>query len=167
MVISLTGFMGCGKSTWGASLARKMGVPFLDLDNYICDREGRSIPAIFASEGEAGFRKIEQEYLEEVLAQYADAPGKLVLALGGGTVTTPACAKLVREKTFCIWLEASAEELRRNLAGGDGRPMLKARGLEELLREREPLYAAVAARRVLTDGVEPEKMISLLENLIN
>ena len=76
MIISLTGFMGCGKSTVGALLARRLGVPFLDLDTLVCDREGRSIPGIFATEGEAGFRKIEQECLEEVVAQYADAPGK-------------------------------------------------------------------------------------------
>lgn len=166
MVISLTGFMGCGKSTWGALFARRIGAPFLDLDNYICDREGRSIPAIFASEGEAGFRRIEQECLEEVLAQYADAPGRLVLALGGGTVTTPACAELVRSKTFCIWLDASEETLRKNLAGSEGRPLLKTRGFESLLRERGPLYAAVAEKRVLTDGLGPEEMISILEKTI-
>lgn len=166
MIISLTGFMGCGKSTVGALLARRLGVPFLDLDTLICDREGRSIPGIFASEGEAGFRRIEQECLEEVVAQYADAPGKLVLALGGGTVTTPACATLVRERTFCVWLEASAEELRRNLAGDETRPMLKNHDFETLLRARTPLYAGVSASIVPIDGFNYEELAHKIEQII-
>ena len=158
--------MGCGKSTVGALLARQLGVPFLDLDTCICDREGRSIPGIFATEGEAGFRRIEQECLEEVIAQYADAPGRLVLALGGGTVTTPACAKLVRERTFCIWLKASAEELRRNLAGDETRPMLKNHDFDTLLQARTPLYSDVSASIVPIDGFNYEELAYKIEQII-
>lgn len=166
MVISLTGFMGCGKSTVGALLARRLGVPFLDLDTYICDREGRSIPGIFASEGEAGFRRIERECLEEVIAQYAEAPGRLVLALGGGTVTTPACAQLVRKKTFCVWLDASEEELRRNLAGDDSRPMLRTHDFETLLNTRRPLYKGVSSLTIPVDSFNYEELVSKIEQSI-
>ena len=166
MIISLTGFMGCGKSTVGALLARRLGVPFLDLDTLICDREGRSIPSIFATDGEEGFRRIEQECLEEVVAQYADAPEKLVLALGGGTVTTPACAELVRERTFCIWLQALEEELRRILAGDESRPMLKTHDFETLFHKRTPLYSAVAAQIVPINGFNYEELARKIEQII-
>ena len=80
MILSLTGFMGCGKSSVGKVLSRRLGCPLIDLDAYICSREGCTVPELFASRGEAGFRAVELDALREILAQPADP---LVLALGG------------------------------------------------------------------------------------
>ena len=168
MIISLTGFMGCGKSSVGRKLSELLCCPFMDLDDVIEERAGRTIPEIFASEGEAGFRRMEAEALEACIEKKAardDAPlapshsraagpspyagvrkcqlrshplpleactisseGKTrgVLALGGGAVMTPSCAKLVHEHTLCIYLRASVETLLAHLSGeADKRPLLQ------------------------------------------
>lgn len=147
MIITLTGMMGCGKSSVGRELSRLLSLPFVDLDDYIEEREGRSIRDIFESEGEASFRKMELEALREILLQEsasepnqdAGEPGEdspqtdypqtkeMILALGGGTLTTPECAELVAEHTFCIYLKTSADELFRRLESESAtRPMLNS-----------------------------------------
>ena len=68
MIISLTGFMGCGKSSVGRRLSQLLCCPFMDLDDVIVESAGRSIPEIFASEGEAGFRRMELEALMGILS---------------------------------------------------------------------------------------------------
>lgn len=139
--------MGCGKSSVGRELSRLLSLPFVDLDDYIEEREGRSIRDIFESEGEASFRKMELEALREILFQEsasepnqdAGEPGEdspqtdypqtkeMILALGGGTLTTPECAELVAEHTFCIYLKTSADELFRRLESESAtRPMLNS-----------------------------------------
>ena len=67
MVLSLMGFMGCGKSSVGRELARLLCCPFMDLDEVIEEAEGRSIPEIFATDGEAAFRRMEAEHLQILL----------------------------------------------------------------------------------------------------
>ena len=162
MIISLTGFMGCGKSSVGRKLSELLCCPFMDLDDVIEERAGRTIPEIFASEGEAEFRRMEAEALEAVTGQqpkcsggplplrgplplagggkmppphngqtvssHENSEGKTrgVLALGGGAVMTPSCAKLVHEHTLCIYLRASVETLLAHLSGeADKRPLLQ------------------------------------------
>lgn len=148
MIITLIGMMGCGKSSVGRELSRLLSLPFVDLDDYIEEREGRSIRDIFESDGEAAFRKMELEALTEILFQESssepnqDAAGEpgedspktdypqakeMILALGGGTLTTPECAELVAEHTFCIYLKTSADELFRRLESeSTTRPMLNS-----------------------------------------
>lgn len=147
MIITLIGMMGCGKSSVGRELSRLLSLPFVDLDEHIESREGRSIRDIFESEGEASFRKMELEALREILFQEsasepnqdAGEPGEdspqtdypqtkeMILALGGGTLTTPECAELVAEHTFCIYLKTSADELFRRLESESAtRPMLNS-----------------------------------------
>jgi shikimate kinase len=79
--IILLGYMGRGKSTVGRQLAQKLSLPFIDLDAYIEEQFGSSIPEIFEQKGEIVFRRKEHEYLKEILGQSGDA----VIALGGGT----------------------------------------------------------------------------------
>ena len=87
MIISLTGFMGCGKSSTGRELAARLDARFIDLDGEIVARTGRSIPDIFREGGEAAFRAVELATLRAVLDE-ADAAGQdTVLALGGGALT--------------------------------------------------------------------------------
>lgn len=140
--------MGCGKSSVGRELSRLLSLPFVDLDEHIESREGRSIRDIFESEGEASFRKMELEALTEIMFQESssepnqnaaeetgeDSPQTdypqtkdMILALGGGTLTTPECAELVAERTFCIYLKTSADELFRRLESESAtRPMLNS-----------------------------------------
>ena len=158
MTISLTGFMGCGKSTVGKLLLRRLpGYALIDLDRYIEEKAGRSVAAIFEEEGEAAFRRMEEECLREVLL----GGGNRILSLGGGTVMTPACFNLVHEHSRCVYIKASAESIRKRLTGNCSleeaavkRPVLKGNGIEQLLSAREEVYEAVAHLVVESDGRE-------------
>ena len=113
MLIALEGFMGSGKTTVGRILSDALGCPFIDLDEVIARKAGRSIPAIFEADGEAAFRRLEKKALEEAILKYGESTA--VLALGGGTVTVPGAVNLLQEKTLCIYLKASLETLQARL----------------------------------------------------
>ena len=100
MIISLIGFMAAGKTTMARELSAKVGAPMIDTDAYIEEREGKTVSEIFAAVGEPGFRKIEEECLEDILEEHISEHPEtledmhrctLVLSLGGGIVTTPGC----------------------------------------------------------------------------
>ena len=164
MIISLTGFMGCGKSSVGRELSRLLCCPFMDLDSVIEEREGRRIPEIFATEGEAAFRRMEAEALMHILTGLSKTDKKVtgILALGGGTVMTEECAKIVHEKTVCIYLRASVETLMDHLAGEvDNRPMLAGNlrtRIEELMSIRSATYEKTAHIMMDTDGKTIEEI---------
>lgn len=148
--------MGSGKSTVGRIVADALGCPFLDLDDLIVKKAGRSIPDIFAVDGEAGFRKMEKTVLGETVSKYAQST--VMLALGGGTVTVPGAVKLLQEKTLCIYLKASFETIQQRLQGQtEGRPLADD-GMAARLAAREPLYAQAAHITIDTDGWTPEEV---------
>ena len=127
MIVSLTGFMGCGKSSVGRILSELLCCPFVDLDDAISERAGRSIPEIFAAEGEPYFRELERETLADIIRSHSsdDSSARLILALGGGAVMTQACERMVHEETLCIYLKASVDTLISHLEGqAAGRPLL-------------------------------------------
>ena len=200
MTITLTGFMGCGKSSVGRYLSELLCCPFTDLDEAICQKAGKSIPEIFTSEGEAGFRTLEAEVLQSILSpsgaestekqsltsqamgpslcgQMAStaSPSSLylmIVALGGGTVMTPKCAELVKEKTTCIYLKASIETLIRHLeAEASGRPMLQGDSLrsriEELMSIRSETYETTAHITIETDGKSIEAIAEEIFHILN
>lgn len=142
--IILNGFMGCGKSTIGQALAKRLGLPFVDLDEAIVRAAGKSIPAIFADEGEPWFRGFERRTLEQVM----DRPDSLVLSVGGGALVEPAAEALVRaHPAQIVFLHVPLAELIRRLADGSGRPMLDGdvQMRTRLLYERRlPRYVAAA-----------------------
>ena len=156
MLITLTGFMGSGKTSVGRIVADALGCPFMDLDDVIVKKAGRSIPAIFEAEGEKGFRRLEKQALEQTVGKYAESTA--VLALGGGTVTVPGAVGLLQEKTLCIYLKADEETLRAHLEGQkDGRP-LAGEGWEQRLADRLPLYEKAAHVTIDTVGLSPEEI---------
>ena len=142
--------MGSGKSSVGKELSALLSYPVIDLDSYIEEKEGRSIPEIFA------FRRMELDALTELLSD----PGQMILSLGGGTLTTPECAELVHGKTLCIYLRAATDTLVRNLEDDTaGRPMLSQgststlRGrIEELMSLRSGIYESSAHHIIDIDG---------------
>ena len=162
MIISLSGFMGCGKSTVAAILAEKTGCRSVDLDSFIEETSGRMIPEIFASDGEAAFRLMELEALSDVISSYDGTP--MVLSLGGGTLTGAAARETVRACTRCIYLRATVETLARNLEGSaPSRPLLDGaisgealrHRIEALLDERSPIYESAADIIIDIDGKTP------------
>ncbi len=166
MTISLTGFMGCGKSSVGQRLAALLCCPFMDLDTHIEDAEGESVSRIFSSKGESYFRGKEALALNDLVSKGLGCTGapELVLALGGGTVTSGKCAKIVHENTICIYLKASVTSLAANLSkdAPSKRPLLAEaaeQGKEAMMRQislmlekRVPAYMKSAHIIIDTDG---------------
>lgn len=138
MRIFLTGFMGAGKTTVGRLLAERLGVPFVDLDPEIERRVGMSVREIFASRGEAEFRRLEREALAATLAQ-PDA----VIATGGGTVAVEPNARLIRAGGLSVFLNPAFATIVGRI-GGLGkadRPLFQDETQAmALYRERLPAY---------------------------
>ena len=156
MMITLTGFMGSGKTTVGKVLADFLGCPFYDLDDLIVKKAGKSIPDIFAQDGEPAFRELEAQVLRQTVGKYAEST--VVLALGGGAILAPASASLLHDKTVCIYLRATLATLLQRLAGETaGRPLADD-ALAARLASREPIYEETAHVIIDTDGLSPDEV---------
>ena len=145
--------MGSGKTTVGRIVADALGCTFLDLDELVVSREGRSIEEIFRADGEERFRRAEEEALAFALRKYSQ--GDLVLALGGGTILSAASRKLLKEQCVCIWLDAPAEVLRGRIGPDSGRPLADA-DFASRLASRIPLYEEVAEVTIDTSALSPQ-----------
>lgn len=134
---------GSGKSTIGRQLARRLKVSFFDSDQFIEGRIGCSIRQYFEMQGEARFRDIEEEALEEL----SSLPNG-ILATGGGAVLRLANREHLRERSRVVYLKSSPEELFRRLRHDRNRPLLQVSDpmarLAELYAERDPLYQQTA-----------------------
>jgi len=159
MIVTLIGYRGSGKSTVAEPLAKRIGFDWIDADAEIEQRACRSIRAIFADEGEAGFRRRERDLLAELLVR-----DHLVLAAGGGAVLDADTRREMRAAGPVVWLEAPADVLAQRIAAdfttAERRPDLTATGgrseIDTLLAAREPLYRSVATMIVAVgeSGVE-------------
>ena len=137
--VVLVGFMGAGKSSVGRLLAHRLGRCFVETDDMITAREGRSIPEIFAAEGEAYFRAAEEEALRLLALKRGD-----VIATGGGLPCRPGRPEALRQLGTVVWLSGDFEALLARARRGGDRPMLAGRSRGDLLalfRSREPFYA--------------------------
>jgi shikimate kinase len=144
VTITLVGMPGCGKSTVGRHLARHLGLRVVDSDHEIEKRIGMPIRTWFEAHGEAAFRDIEQQVIEQLCAPGHD----FVLATGGGAVLRAANRERLRQSSHVFYLRSTPEELFRRLRHDTHRPLLQVadplRRLRELYRERDPLYRQVA-----------------------
>lgn len=148
--IFLVGPMGAGKSAVGRRLARELGLDFADSDDEIVARTGVDIPYIFEREGEAGFRRREQEVIQDLTGGQG-----LVLATGGGAILAAENRAALGARGVVVYLHTSvAQQLRRTR--GRQRPLLnqgdRRQVLTELMDRREPLYREIADLVVETDG---------------
>ncbi len=160
----LVGLMGSGKSSIGRRLAAHLELPLIDLDDYIVEQAGRSIPKIFAQDGEERFRQIESSALREIIGQHA------VIATGGGIVMREENRRLLQAHPPVIWLKASPEFLAERIDGDTNRPLIAAGNtlnrLQELAAVRYPLYQQ-CADFILPRGdmKKPEALQAILDFL--
>jgi shikimate kinase len=141
--VFLIGPMGAGKTTIGRHLATLLHKQFVDVDHEIEKRTGVTIPVIFEIESEAGFRRRESAIIDE-LTRGRD----MVLATGGGAVLMEENRRVLKERGTVVYLQADIETLVERTRRDRNRPLLQTddpRGkIEELLRQREPIYREVA-----------------------
>jgi len=160
----LIGYRGTGKSALVRLLAEQLGWSWLDADEVLENRDGRSIRAIFAEEGEDGFRDKESAVLVDLCKLE-----RHVIATGGGVVLRPENRQRLRAAGKVIWLTADPQTLWQRLQQDANtsvrRPDLKQGGLEEieqLLIIREPLYASCADLTVNTAARSPQEILALI-----
>jgi shikimate kinase len=161
--IILCGFMGTGKSTIGRIVASRLGWQFVDTDQVIETRQGKSIKEIFDQAGESAFRQLETDLCKE-LATWT----KHVIATGGGMVLRPENRDLLKQAGIVVCLEASAEEIYRRLQHATNRPLLSSpdpqQRIKELLAARAEAYGALPYR-IDTAGCKPSDTANLVIRL--
>ena len=152
--IALVGFMGTGKTDVGRLLAEKLGKDFIEVDELIEQRAGKTIPEIFQQDGEIAFRELEIEATRE-----AAAKKNAVIACGGGVVLNQINVDRLREHSVIVYLTASPEAIiQRTSSDTDERPLLvaedKASRVEKLLNFRRPFYERAADITVNTSELD-------------
>lgn len=168
--IILEGFMGCGKTTCGRTLAREFLLDFADTDREIELSEGMSVKDIFEKKGEEYFRDLETAYLTELSG--SDKYKNGVIALGGGIIIREENRGLLRKSGTVVYLKASPELLKERLISRfEKRPLLRDGNTDEkvdrLLSEREELYLDAADCIVEVDGLEIYQVVNRLKAIYN
>ena len=156
--IVLIGMPGCGKSTVASHLAEKLGRKIVDTDQEVEKLAGKTIPQIFAEDGEEAFRTMETEVLSRLGTQ-----SQLIIATGGGCVTKARNYPLMHQNSSIFWLMRDLSQLPT-----DGRPLSQANRLSDLYETRKSLYEAFADYTVDNNGSCEESIrsiISILEGL--
>ncbi len=134
--IFLCGFMGCGKTTNGIILAKKMDYKFLDLDDYIEKKQNLSIEQIFKIKGEEYFRYIENKYLYEICKKNIK---KTVIATGGGTIISSLNANIINSSGISIFLNLPFKSCYKNIINDKkNRPLNKSFSDLQLLYKKTP-----------------------------
>ncbi len=134
--------MGSGKTSVGRMVARRLGRAFLDSDEQVEERTGRTVREIFETDGEAAFRRLEADVLAEALAR----PDPAVVAAAGGVVLDAGNRRRLKDQATVVWLRAEPAVLVTRVRSGDHRPLLAADPLavlEGMKAAREPLYREV------------------------
>ncbi len=163
--IILIGYRATGKSTVGRLLAERLGLPFLDLDQYLVQKMGQSIKEVVAEKGWAYFRAREKEALLEMAGR-----GPIVLACGGGAVLHEEEFGFLKKGALVVWLSAQpetiAKRLSRDSSTKENRPSLTGKDVLEEVREvltsRLPLYQKFADLVIETDQQSPEEVVKTI-----
>jgi shikimate kinase len=138
--IYLTGFMGSGKTTIGRALSEKLGIPVIDTDEMIEKKAGKTIPAIFADEGEERFRKYEQEILKQL------PTNDVIITTGGGMVISKENRSWMKKHGNVIFLSCSLDIIYQRLQSDTNRPLFSQNKekMKELYEKRLPYYLEAA-----------------------
>lgn len=154
--IVLIGMPGCGKTTVGQMLSEKLQLPLIDIDAKIVETANRPIPEIFANDGEAAFRDLEESVIADCCAV-----GGSVISTGGGAILRERNRRNLRMNARVIWLKRPLECLPF-----DGRPLSKGfRAIEEMYAIREPLYRACADVIVESTGTVEACVQKIMDEL--
>ena len=164
--VALIGFMGTGKTAVGEVLAKKLRRKFVEMDLLIAQAAGKSIPEIFAQDGEIAFRELEIEVAKKIAGEK-----RLVIACGGGVVLNRINIDRLKQEGIIAYLTATPGVILKRVSGDEGRPLLmtddKALKIRELLSFRKPFYERAADITIntsrLTIDTVAEQIISRLK----
>jgi len=162
--IVLVGPMGCGKTTVGRRLARKLNQDFFDTDHEIINKTGVSIDHIFDIEGEEGFRQRESEVLKSLCDM-----NNIVLATGGGVILLEQNREVLKRAGLVLYLSSSIEQLLRRTSKSKTRPLLensldRKNTITEIVNARDKYYREVASIVVDTTGKKLNEVIDIIMN---
>ena len=154
--IVLIGMAGVGKSTIGMSLAKALWFNFIDVDEYILEKDGRTIQEIIDDEGEEAFLQLEKRRMYEI-----DLP-RMVAAPGGSIIYHPDLMEYLKENSTLVFLDDSFENIAEKLTGEMERGIvgLKSKSLREIYEERKPLYSRYADITVNCQGKSQDQVVS-------
>ena len=161
--IVLIGMMGAGKSSVGRCLQRRTGLACLDTDELVIAKAGKSIPEIFAQEGEERFRDLESSVLSEI-----PSDENSVIVTGGGIILRETNVARLKTLGLIVWLEAEADVLFERASRRGNRPLLQTENprqtIADLLQKRTPLYAQTADFRVETTQLTHDNICDIILN---
>ncbi len=159
--VYLCGFMGCGKSHMGRMLSKMLDCSLVDLDAYIEEKEGMTIPEIFEKYGEPHFRKLEKKYIREM-------PENSIVATGGGAIINPVTAETARNAGAVVFLDADFELCYKRIKGDTHRPLVMKNTKEQLLElfnTRRKIYLEHSDFAVVSNGSDKEIAAEIMEKL--
>ena len=164
--IILIGMMGSGKSFVGRALSQRLKMDFIDLDEYIENRESLKISEIFEKFGEEGFRKVERESLLSF-----NGKNNLVIATGGGIILNERNLESFKHESNIIYLDGSSDYIYKNIKDDDSRPLLNSKDKMEEIRKilefRKPLYLKSAHYKIDVSFRNVEDIIKDIIELIS
>lgn len=165
--VFLVGMMGVGKSTTGRLLAETLGWPYVDTDDEVPRRAGRSFAEIWEQDGEEAFRRLEVEAVSDVAAR----PGPAVVALGGGAVLDDRNRQAIKNSGLVVWLRADPGTLfgRLGEAAGRARPLLRqgpADALRRIHDARAPIYESIADLVFDVDRMNPRDVAGAIADAL-
>ncbi len=160
--IILMGFMGCGKTSIGIRLSDALKRTVVDTDQYIEQKQNKTISRIFASEGEAAFRQMETQCLKDLI-QSVDG---LIISIGGGLPIRQENHALLAQLGKVIYLKATPEAIYDRLKSDTTRPLLQVDNpqakIREMIAQREPIYAKCADWTVEVSGQTLDEIVELI-----
>lgn len=160
MNVALTGFMGCGKTTYGRAASERAGIAFFDLDDAVLEAHNTAYPEqrrsslseIFRDMGESYFRNLETDTLRELLS----GSEGVIIALGGGAVVREENRAVLKENCRLVWLRCSLDTCLENIEATYPRPLLQGKTraqIEEMFERRNGIYSSVADAVIDTDAL--------------
>jgi shikimate kinase len=160
--IILIGYRCSGKTTVGKRLARELAWEFVDTDDWLVNKEGRSVRNMVEDDGWDGFRRMEKVAIQEVCDR-----DNTVIATGGGAILDPANVAAMQKSGHVVWLKVSPQIVKQRMARDENtddlRPSLTSKGLYdeivEVLKERTPLYAQAAGLAIDTDSKTVDEVV--------
>jgi len=161
--ITLIGMPGSGKSTVGKILSQRLGLNFVDLDTYISIKEKKKIGVIVKKHGDSALSQLEERYSLKIPLK------DVVFSPGGSIVYSEAAMKRLQIETVIFFLNVSFEEMSKRLVdtGERGIVGLREKSLEELYRERLPLYQSYAAYTVDATGSDPQTIADTIVSMLD